>query len=746
MNFIKTIALLTHSFLSTLKYKRSYQLFALALIAVAYLAFIALNDDRVWAEYRGNAETNSYSPLTQINKSNVQNLQVAWQFGPGNPASAPNTTAVTGAAPTGRGFGGFGSESNPIIVDGVMYSALARNKIYAVNATTGEQIWEYNPLAGGGFGSVTRGVNYWEKGSDKRILAAAGSYLIAIDAKTGEAIKTFGTDGKVDLREGLRDDPKTIQAGSSSPGVVYGDLIIMGSRVDENYGAAPGYIRAYNCVTGKLVWTFHTIPLPGEVGYKTWPKDAWKEFGGDNDWAGLSLDRKRGMVFIATGGTSYDFYGVDRPGDNLFADCVVALNAKTGKYIWHFQTIHHDLWDWDLTSPPNLVTITKNGVKRDAVVQLSKSGFVFVLDRVTGKSLFPIKEVPVPKSDIPGEITSPTQPVPVLPKPVARQIITEKDISNFSQAAHDSSLKLFRSLRYDGMFTPPSIRGTFHSPGSNGGPDWGGGSFDPRTNIIYIKSNDAPEIIKMQKIENRVVSNQTDFEVGKGIYSTYCVACHGADKLGDEQSYPSLINVQKRLTDEQIIAKIKAGGGKMPGFASVVNDKAKEAAILTYISGTDTKTRTASTSEAAAPGQKVRYTNVVAYRAIHDMDGNPFVTPPWGSLIAINLATGKDVFRVPAGNDAARQKPGEPETGLTGNAGAVATAGNLVFLGGSSDRKFRAFDSKTGKVVWETTLPGPQNALPSIYKGKNGKEYIAINIGADKDHPNGSIIAYSLKN
>jgi quinoprotein glucose dehydrogenase len=586
------------NFLSSLKHKRSYQITALLLIAASYSAYVAINDDRLWSSYRGNSETNAYSPLTQINKDNVQNLEVAWQFGP---APAP----VAGAAP-GRGFGGGGSQSNPIIVDGVMYSALGRNKIYAVNATSGEQVWEFDPTSGGYGGSTTRGVTYWEKGSDKRIVAAIGNFLIAINATTGELIKTFGDGGKVDLRVGMRDDPKTIQsAGSSSPGAIYGDLIIMGARVDEGYNAAPGYVRAFNVITGKLTWTFHTIPHPGEVGYNTWPKNAWKEFGGANDWAGLSVDKKRGMVFIATGGTSYDFYGVDRPGNNLFADCVVALDAKTGKHIWHFQTIHHDLWDWDLTSPPNLVTITKNGVKRDAVVQLSKSGFIFVLDRVTGKSLFPIKETPVPKSDIPGEITSPTQPIPVLPKPFARQALTEKDISNFSQAAHDSSMRLLKSLRYEGIYTPPSVRGTFHSPGSNGGADWGGGSFDPRTNIIYIKTNDQPEIIRMQKIENRVIANQTDFEVGKGIYTTYCSACHGNDKLGDEQSYPSLINVQKRLTDAQIIAKIKAGSGKMPGFASVINDKSKEAAILSYISGTDTKTVTAPDGKPVPAKSKV---------------------------------------------------------------------------------------------------------------------------------------------
>jgi quinoprotein glucose dehydrogenase len=728
------------NFLSSLKQKRSYQIAALVLVAASYSAYVAINDDRLWGSYRGNSETNAYSPLTQINKDNVQNLEVAWQFGPG---ATPPVAGAPAAAP-GRGFGGGGSQSNPIIVDGTMYSILGRGKIYAVNSSTGEQVWEFDPSVANLGGGVSRGVTYWEKGSDKRILAAIGNNLVAINATNGELIKTFADGGRVDLRVGLRDDPKTINAaGSSSPGVIYGDLIIMGARVDESYGSAPGYIRAYNVITGKLTWTFHTIPHPGEVGYNTWPKDAWKEFGGANAWAGLSVDQKRGMVFIATGGTSYDFYGVDRPGNNLFADCVVALNAKTGKHIWHFQTIHHDLWDWDLSSPPNLVTITKNGVKRDAVVQLSKSGFTFVLDRVTGKSLFPIKETPVPKSDIPGEITSPTQPIPVLPKPFARQALTEKDISNFSQAAHDSSMRLLKKLRYEGIYTPPSVRGTFHSPGSNGGADWGGGSFDPRTNIIYIKTNDAPEIIRMQKLENRAVANQTDFEVGKGIYNTYCVACHGADKLGDEQSYPSLLNIQKRLTDAQIIAKIKAGGGKMPGFASVINDKAKEAAILSFVTGNDTKTITASDGKPVP--QKVRYTNVVAYRAISDMNGNPFVTPPWGSLVAINLATGKELFRVPAGNDETRQKPGEPETGLTGNAGAVSTAGNIVFWGGGRDKKLRAFDSKTGKVIWSTTMPASSNATPSIYKGKDGNQYIAVTIGADATHPNGSIITYRLK-
>lgn len=721
-----------------LKQKKTYTVIFLLGIVI-FSAYKAFEDHpRVWSSYRGNSETNAYSPLKQINKSNIQNLEVAWQFGP-QPAA--------GAAAGGRGFGG-GGQSNPIVIDGAMYSILNR-KVYAVNSTTGEQIWEFDPTTNGLTGAIAmRGVSYWEKGNDKRILTTVGPNLIAINAKTGELIKTFGVDGKVDMRVGLIPgvDPTTIRdVTASSPGVVCNDLIIMGSRVDENYGASPGHIRAYNTVTGKLTWTFHTIPHPGEYGYETWPKDAWKEFGGVNDWAGLSADKKRNMVFIATGGASYDFYGVDRPGSNLFAQSVVALDAKTGKRKWHFQLIHHDLWDWDLTSPPNLITITKNGKKIDAVVQLSKSGFVFVLDRVTGKSLFPIKETKVPQSDIPGEKTWPTQPIPVLPKPFSRQVLTEADISNFSQAAHDSSVRFFRKLRYEGIFTPPSVKGTFHSPGSLGGADWGGGSFDPTTNIIYIKTNEAPEIIRMEKIENRAVTNQTDFEIGRTIYNQNCVACHGASKGGDEFNNPSLINIQKRMTDEQIIAKIKTGGGKMPGFAAAVTGK--EAAILAYITGNDAKTYvTAQSGNAPAqPAQKVRYRNGPAYAAISDMNRRPFITPPWGTLAAINLATGKYLFQVPAGNNPALQKPGEPETGVVSNPGAVATAGGIVFLGTDKDKKLRVFDSKTGKVIWETTLPGAPGSTPSVYQGTDGNQYIAVTIGADAKYPSGSIITFRLK-
>ncbi|HEY0244548.1 MAG TPA: PQQ-binding-like beta-propeller repeat protein, partial [Mucilaginibacter sp.] len=728
-----------------LKPKKSLQIILLfgTVVLLCYSMYDDHDKTRTWSSYKGDAGTTSYSPLKEINKDNVANLEVAWKFSP------VNATVPAAAAPGGFGGRGGLSQSNPIIIDGVLYNCMNKNKVYAVNASTGEQIWEYDPFKGGnGTGNACRGVTYWENGDDKRILTTIGPDLYALDAKTGQLITSFGKDGKVDMRVGLRDDPKETVVSATSPGAIYGDLIIMGSTVSEFYDGAPGYVRAYNVKTGKLVWTFHTIPQPGEYGYETWPKDAWKTFGGVNDWAGLSVDKKRGMVFLALGGASYDFYGVYRTGSDLFADCVVALDAKTGKHIWHFQTIHHDLWDYDLPAPPSLITITKKGRKIDAVAQVTKTGFLFVLDRKTGKSLFPIVERKVPKSRIPNEHSWPTQPFPLLPKPYSRQNLTEDDLSNFSPAAHDSLVKLFRSLRYTGLFSPPDVQGTMESPGTNGGADWGGGAFDPATNIYYVKNNDNPEISKMQKIED-AATNVSDFDAGKSIYMTYCVACHGKDKNGDEQNYPSLVNIQKKLTPEQIITKIKTGGGKMPAFQTIIKSKKEEAAILAYLSGNDNNAKTTN-QVAAAPVKKglaqVRYVNIYAYEALRDINHNPGIKPPWGTLNAIDLNTGQYVFKVIAGNNANLQKKGEPETGLTGNAGPFVTAGGLVFLTGGFDRKLKAYDKLTGKVLWETTLPGFANANPCTYMSTDGKQYVAVTTAGDKDHPNGYVVAYALKN
>ena len=470
LNYMQTRTLTT----STIK------LFSTIALFITLSCKAQFNKDRTWSVYKGGENSSNYSPLDQINVSNVSQLRLAWTF-------AMNDKKE-GSQP-GR------SQCNPIIVDGVLYATSSSQWAYAVNAETGKQIWSFDPFNGGTGGEVNRGVVYWENGDDKRILFSANNFLFALDARTGKPIPGFGENGKVDLKIGLRDSGKDFYVSSTSPGIIYKDLIIMGCRVPDIYDAQPGYIRAYNCKTGKLVWTFHTVPLPGEPGYETWSKDAYKVVGGVNNWAGMSLDSRRGMVFLALGSPSYDFYGADRKGANLYGNCVLALDAATGKHIWHFQTVHHDLWDYDLPAPPNLVTINREGKKIDAVAQITKQGFVFVFNRETGKPLFPIEERTVPVSNLTGEEAWPTQPFPVKPKPFARQWITEQDLTNYSPADNDSLIKQFRSMRYEGLYTPPDLKRTIQLPGTRGGGEWGGAGFDPATEFLYIKSNDAPDIM-----------------------------------------------------------------------------------------------------------------------------------------------------------------------------------------------------------------------------------------------------------
>jgi quinoprotein glucose dehydrogenase len=718
----------------------------LQLLLLPFFSFFmgCQNQQRTWSVYKADAASSSYSPLKEINKENVHQLKLAWTFNPNDAAEGSRFAA---------------SQCNPIIIDGVMYLASARHRIYAVSASTGKMIWSFDPFNGGPGGGSFRGVTYWEDGRDKRILFTGGDELFALNAETGKPIPAFGKDGRVSMNVGIRDDSSKISVKPTSPGIVYEDLLIIGNEVSELYGAQPGYIRAYNIRTGKLQWTFHTVPKPGELGYDTWPKDAWKYAGGANCWGGMSLDEKRGMVFLGTGSPSYDFYGYDRIGKNLFGNCVVALDAKTGKHIWHFQTIHHDLWDYDLPAPPNLVTVYRDGKKIDAVAQTSKIGFLYVLNRETGESLFPIEERPVPSSDVPGEQAWPTQPFPLKPKPYARQYMTVNDLSDFSPASHDSLVKLFNASRYEGLFTPPSIKGTWNLPGTIGGSEWGGAAYDPSTHIIYLKSNESPEIDLLQKIDpSGISSSLSAYEKGKKIYATYCATCHKADRSGDEPIYPSLTDLKKRLSEAEALKKIKEGSGKMPSFAAII--KGHEDEVIDYLfDKTDGRllqserdmaeirsnrlTNIEAKREKQTTDTGTTYLNITAYAQLKDSEGRPAIKPPWATLNAINLNTGDYEWRIPVGNHPELQKNGEPITGSTGSPGPIVTAGGLVFLGGARDRKFQAFDKTTGKLLWETTLPGFASATPCTYKS-NGKQYVAVSVASSKESPAGYVMTFAL--
>lgn len=698
-----------------------------------------VNYNRTWSVYKADAESSSYSPLDQVNKQNVHQLQVAWQFNPND----------------ARGSRPGNNECNPIIIDTLLYATSARHRLYAVHASTGKKIWSYDPFLGGEGGGLSRGVAYWEDGDDKRILYTAGDNLYAQDALTGKLIESFGKGGTVSMNVGMRGDSSSISVIPTSPGIVFEDLLIIGAEVSELFGAEPGYIRAYNVRTGKLVWTFHTVPHPGEPGYDTWPKDAWKYVGGANDWAGMSLDKKRGMVFLALGSPSYDFYGADRKGQNLFGNSVVALDARTGRYIWHFQTVHHDLWDYDLPAPPNLLTIERDGVKIDAVAQTTKTGFLFVFDRETGKPLFPIEERKVPASNVPGEEAWPTQPFPLKPLPYARQHMTVEDLTNYSAAAHDSLVKRFKSLRYEGLFTPPDTRGTLMIPGTRGGSNWGGGAVDPSSGILYVKSSDSPEIDILQKVEPTAkASTQSAYFQGKAFYTSYCSNCHGRDRKGVEPDYPSLIDLQKRFTKEAALTKIREGSGRMPSFAQML--PGKEEAIIAFLFELRDKkssrveadlfeihSNRLNTNDVRKSDSMDVYLNITPYSHFRDIDGHPAIKPPWGELSAINVNTGDYVWKVTVGNHPELQEEGAPPTGAEGYGGPIVTAGGLVFLGGTRDKKFRAFDKDTGALLWETTLPGVANATPCTYWSQ-GKQYIAVSISGTAENPAGGLVSFAL--
>ncbi len=789
---------------------------ALILLSPFLCVLCAAQSTVGWPAYGGGPEADHYSILKQIDRGNVQQLKVAWSFDTGEKG---------------------GLQDNPLIVGQTLYAYTPTQKVVALDAATGKLKWKFDSGIGGT--QPARGVAYWSDGNDERIFAGIMNFMYCLDARTGTPVPEFGEAGRVDLRKGLGNDPRSDYQQQSialtTPGVVYKDLIIVGGRNPEAHPAPPGDIRAFDVHSGKLRWTFHTIPHPGEPGYETWPANAWKTAGAANNWAGMSLDLERGIVYVPTGSAVMDFYGGDRLGDDLYANTLLALDANTGKRLWHFQGVHHDIWDRDFPAQPALFTIEQNGKKVDALAQITKQSYIYVFDRVTGRPLFPIHEHAYPGSTVPGEVTAPTQPMPDAPVPFGRQRLTEDLLTTRTPAAHAWAVREFRTLRSDGQFLPFSLdKQTVVFPGYDGGGEWSGPALDPVSAVLYVGSTE-------MAWTGGLVPATKDASPGAQVYQSQCAMCHGVDRAGAPPAFPSLVGVLNTVSADQVTEQIKKGKGRMPSFPNL--DDQAVTALLDYLrSGAPTTNPTgvaemkanllvyamtykpvadkagaqvyadqcsvchgdhlegipptlpmligignritaAQTTDIIRNGKGtmpqfpdlkgpdldalLRFLEVsdhvgsqaeaakntppdyvfTGYRKFLDPDGYPAIKPPWGTLNAIDLKTGRYLWKIPLGEypDLARQ--GIRDTGSEMYGGPIVTAGGLVFIGATVyDRKFRAFDSRTGKLLWETELPFAGIATPSTYM-VDGRQYVVIASSGGRDPKGpvgGAYVAFAL--
>ncbi len=571
-----------------------------------------------WRYYGGDQGATHYSPLNQITQANIGRLEVAWVH-----HSARDGSRYRGSV-----------ECTPLIIDGVMYIVGADLLVQALDAATGHVIWTFTPPgaeSGSRASGVSRGATYWKDGKDERLLVPIQSRIWCLHPKTGKAIETFAERGSIDLEKEVDRDMKGLSLASTTPGAIYKDTLIITSRTEEGpRPAAPGHIRAYDVRTGKRKWIFHTIPHPGEFGYDTWPPEAWKTTGGTNCWGGMSVDEKRGLVFVPTGSPTFDFYGGDRVGKGLFGNSIIALKAETGERVWHFQTVHHDVWDYDIPCQPTLVTITRQGRRVDALAQVSKTGWVYLFERATGKPLYPVEERPVPQSEIPGEQVFPTQPFPTKPPAFSRQGISKDDLTNISPEAHAKVAEQLKDYQFGPMFAPPGRRETLVLPGFHGGALWGGASFDPDTDWLYVNHNEIP-------------------------------------------------------------------------WSTAMSEARPEAGYRFDFSG---------------------------YHRNVDDNGYPVIRPPWGQISAIDLRSAKIAWQAPHGEFKKLTARGVPRTGTYIRGGNIATKGGVLFSGGTLDSVFRAYDSKTGKVLWEKYLGGGAFATPSTYMA-GGRQYVVVPVSDD---------------
>lgn len=675
-----------------------------------------------WPTYLGDKKRSLYSPLRQINRDNVARLTVAWTYDTGEKAPY---------------------QANNLIVAGVLYTVSPSGKVIALEAATGRQLWTWDapPPSSAGAGNkgaarLSRGVVYWqnESGGEQRLFSAFGSGLFALDPQTGQLLRNFGNAGSMHLGKGL-DDMGTPNVNYNTPGVVYKDLLIYG--VSSN---APRGIQAMDVRTGKIRWQFHTAPRRGEPGYETWPAGYDRSNISANDWSGQSLDENRGIVYASTKTATPDVFGAARHGQNLFANSVIALDANTGKRLWHFQIVHHDLLDKDLPCAPVLLTVTHRGRKVDAVAQGTKHGLLFVFDRVTGEPLWPIEERPVPQSDLVGEQAWPTQPFPTKPVPLMRQYYGELDVSTISPEARALTLARIRLSPNFGPFPAPSLKETVMFPGFNGGMEWGGGAADP-DGIYYVNINEIPWFL--QVVETRHADG-TPLAHGEREYRSLCAACHGLDRSANISiGFPSLRDIGLRRSRVEVERIVTQGAGMMPPF-----DRTREnqrGAIIDYLfneaPASDRREETrALQSTVAYP----RYASA-GFRKFVDSEGYPAIKPPWGTLNAVDLNTGDIKWKVPLGEYSKLTARGIPPTGTENYGGPIVTAGGLIFIAATADDMIRAFDKDTGKILWQAQLPFGGIATPSTYVVK-GRQFVVISAGGSRwgGPVGGSLVAFAL--